>query len=80
MDSKFVINKVGEFLPVTHVIFDMDGLLLNTETLYDKAANEVAKNFAIKVSTRKYHLLFYRFLSNFSAIRLMVHCRIVTIQ
>ena len=62
MDSTFVINKKEEFLPVSHVIFDMDGLLLNTEALYDKAANEVARKFAGEVSFQPLrHLILLNF-------------------
>ena len=33
------------FKPVTHVIFDMDGLLLNTEDLYEKAYSHVINRY-----------------------------------
>ncbi len=46
MEAKPVYNvEQGSLKPVTHVIFDMDGLLLATEELYTEAANIVAKKF-----------------------------------
>ena len=44
--SDFVQNASELKRNVTHVIFDMDGLLLSTEKLYDQAANVVAEKFA----------------------------------
>ena len=43
--TEFVQNKTIEKC-VSHVIFDMDGLLLATEELYTEAANIVAEKFA----------------------------------
>ncbi|XP_075984613.1 pseudouridine-5'-phosphatase-like isoform X2 [Anticarsia gemmatalis] len=44
------------FRPVTHVLFDMDGLLLNTEELYtigfEKLANRYGKSFTFALKTK----------------------------
>ena len=36
------------YTPVTHVIFDMDGLLINTEELYTKVTQAVLNEFNVK--------------------------------
>ena len=41
----FVQNRIIKSC-VTHVIFDMDGLLLATEELYTQAADKVAMKYA----------------------------------
>jgi len=41
---------IEKFHPVTHVIFDMDGLLLNTEPKYDTAINTVCEKYGSKYS------------------------------
>ncbi|XP_050419942.1 pseudouridine-5'-phosphatase-like [Adelges cooleyi] len=42
--SNFTSAK-SKFLPVTHVIFDMDGVLLDTENIHKKAVSEVVASF-----------------------------------
>ena len=40
-----IVRIASELNPVSHVIFDMDGLLLATEELYLEAANQVTASF-----------------------------------
>ena len=46
--NNFVMNQAPKAV-VSHVIFDMDGLLLATEELYTQAANLVAEKYAKSV-------------------------------
>ena len=42
-----VVQNCAQLIPnISHVIFDMDGLLLATEELYTEAANKVSEKFA----------------------------------
>ncbi|KRY20619.1 Pseudouridine-5'-monophosphatase, partial [Trichinella patagoniensis] len=43
--SKVQMNANAKFPPVTHVIFDSDGLLLDTETVHGECINEVMKRY-----------------------------------
>lgn len=48
MSSSSSTSSVTPLQPqktITHVIFDMDGLILDTETLYEKAINSVTKRY-----------------------------------
>lgn len=38
-------SSVQTYHPVTHVIFDCDGLLVNSERYYSEAISEVAARF-----------------------------------
>ena len=47
MANPKVVQNCAHLIPnVSHVIFDMDGLLLATEELYTEAANKVSEKFA----------------------------------
>lgn len=41
-------GRPSNFKPVTHVLFDLDGLLLDTETLYSQAAQTLASRYGKK--------------------------------
>ncbi|KRZ60866.1 Pseudouridine-5'-monophosphatase, partial [Trichinella nativa] len=43
--SKVEMNANAKFPPVTHVIFDSDGLLLDTETVHGECINSVMKRY-----------------------------------
>ncbi|KRY55631.1 Pseudouridine-5'-monophosphatase [Trichinella britovi] len=43
--NKVEMNANAKFPPVTHVIFDSDGLLLDTETVHGECINEVMKRY-----------------------------------
>ena len=42
------VQNAEELKAVTHIIFDMDGLLLDTESLYTKATNIIASKYSNK--------------------------------
>ncbi|XP_057370252.1 pseudouridine-5'-phosphatase-like isoform X1 [Daphnia carinata] len=42
---------MGQFQPVTHVLFDMDGLLLDSEDIYSRAIQEVSDRYGGKTFT-----------------------------
>ncbi|OTF74688.1 hypothetical protein BLA29_002172 [Euroglyphus maynei] len=42
MSSKIPLEPMKT---ITHVIFDMDGLILDTETFYEKAIDSVTKRY-----------------------------------
>lgn len=39
------MRRASQFKPVTHVIFDMDGLILDTEHIYESSCREILKSF-----------------------------------
>ncbi|KAH6942720.1 hypothetical protein HPB50_009545 [Hyalomma asiaticum] len=41
-------GRPSNFKPVTHVLFDLDGLLLDTETIYSQAAQTLASRYGKK--------------------------------
>ncbi|XP_018320549.1 probable pseudouridine-5'-phosphatase isoform X2 [Agrilus planipennis] len=42
--NRFYSNAVNGFKKVSHVIFDVDGLLIDSEKIYRKAISEIARN------------------------------------
>jgi mannitol-1-/sugar-/sorbitol-6-/2-deoxyglucose-6-phosphatase len=43
-------------MPLTTVIFDMDGLLIDSEPLWGEAAQEILGGFGVRLTTEQYHL------------------------
>lgn len=39
------MSSISTFKSVTHIIFDMDGLLLNTEPIYENTVREICRSF-----------------------------------
>ena len=42
-------------MPLTTVIFDIDGLLIDSEPLWQEAASEVFQQYGVKMSNEQYN-------------------------
>ncbi|XP_057657886.1 pseudouridine-5'-phosphatase-like [Diorhabda carinulata] len=45
MTSNATICSKSRILPVTHVLFDLDGIIIDSETIYEKISNDLAREY-----------------------------------